>query len=130
MPLSAQAKNRELFGGLLKLSSAQITALHNNDMKEFDRISVEKRKTLAALAGARAMIDADPPLAQIAARINASEAEAQRILAAKIGQIRSEMNGLRQRAKVRAAYTSHAPLTPRMRLMSSPDTARFLDRKS
>ncbi|BDI31131.1 hypothetical protein CCAX7_31820 [Capsulimonas corticalis] len=129
MSLSVQAQNRAKFERLLALSGAQITALEIDDMPVFDRISVEKRKVIASLADARAMIDADPSLEALAAQINASENKAQRILAAKIGQIRSEMNDLNQRTKVRAAYASTALLPPRKRMMSTPGAPRFMDQK-
>ncbi|MCW3058561.1 MAG: hypothetical protein JWQ02_382 [Capsulimonas sp.] len=129
MPLSATAKNRQTFEKLLTLSAAQIAALESDDMPKFDRILQEKHVVIGMLGGAREMIDADPSLQSLANRINASEETAQRLLFARIGEIRRELGDLRRQGKVRAAYASSTPMTARAQMMNARGTARFMDQK-
>ena len=129
MSLTTRTSDLKKFKTLLELAQQQIAALDADDMPAFDTILAKKRTLIESLQDAHGLLDADPSLATVVARIQDADRAAQRLLYRKVGLIMREMNSLNQQEKARGAYRSERPSAPKP-VGFLPDTPMFMDVRS
>ena len=118
------------FDYLLQLAHAQIEALESDDLFAFDRILVAKRQLIESLTDAHSLVNADPALATMVARIQDADKAAQRLLYRKVGKIMREMSEINLQKKARGAYTQSVPQITSHPIGFLSNTPRYMDVQS
>ena len=130
MSLAARNSERTKLKRLLELSQQQIQILEADEMTAFDEILTEKQTLTDSLPDGQAILEADPSLAAIVARIQSADKLAERILYRKVGEIMRELNRVNQQEKARGAYRRENAPAPARPIGFLPDTPMFMDVRS
>jgi hypothetical protein len=130
MSIVARNAERAKLKRLLELSQQQIKTLESDDMLAFDEVLAEKRVLIESLPDGQAVLNADPSLGTVVARIQDADKAAQRLLYQKVGLIMREMNRANQQEKARSAYRRETPAGPPKPIGFLPNSSTFIDARS
>ena len=129
MSLLDKMDERAKYTYLLQMSKEQIRAIEQRDVYGFDRLLRAKQAVIESLVDAQKFVASDPTLPAVIAEIQASEAEAQRILTERMAKIKRELTVIHQQKHARNAYRKYKPVGRLPTGMNiDRNTPRFIDR--